>query len=48
MNETPRIQKEIPFVTFGVWNLFLQRIIRQHTLFCVIIFLYLKRRREGR
>ena len=22
MDETPRIQKEIPFVTFGVWNLF--------------------------
>mgnify|MGYP001670671885 CR=1 FL=1 len=35
------MQKEIPFVIFGAWNLFLQRIIRQHRVFYVMIILYL-------
>ena len=33
MDETPRIQKEIPFVMFDVWNLFFVVFIYGSSLF---------------
>ena len=42
------IQKRFHSSIRRLESFLLQRIIRQHTLSCVIIFLYLKRGREGR